>query len=308
MTPFAKITKKAAAAALLSVAIIANAQEAPVNNVSSGPSVLDIAVNVIVPTAVGAGIAVLTKGNGWVGAGIGAGVGVAKSIYDEVSANQKANNVQPPQVNNSNNNQANLQKTSYNQNPALGGQPLQTVPITSLVDRYGNLPHPAIQKESNGDIIIAGNNPREIMYGMGMYLSTAYNYRVDLTTKAVRDINLMSDYTANSRTAVRFSGNSLQSAIQALGKVDTMCAQSAMIEESTKYVVVANRQTVKDMLASPVLKAATQNGGITVDDVNNFLATYQPVVQPTNQPTVYQQPLPPPVNPYAQKTFIGIRY
>lgn len=304
MSPFAKITKKAAVAAMMSVAIMAHAQDAQVNN---GPSVLDIAVNVIVPSAIGAGIAVLTKGNGWVGAGIGAGVGVAKSIYDEVSANQKNQQQNPVVQNNAQVSNAQsdsgLVKASYNVGPS--NQQLQVVSVMSLVDRYGNSPKPVIQTESNGDVIIAGANPREMMYGMGMYLSSKYNFRVDLTTKAVRDINLMSDYTANNKTAVRFSGNSLQSALQAMMKVDTMCAQGAMIESSTKYIVVANRQTVKDMLSSPVLKAATDNGGITVDDVNKYLASYQPPVQQVPQATVYQAPQP---DPYAPRTFVGIRY
>ena len=307
MLPFTKITKKAAVAALMSVAVLAHAQEAPVN---PGPSVLDIAVNVIVPTAIGAGIAVLTKGNGWVGAGIGAGVGVAKSIYDEVSANQK-NQQQPQMVQNQGDNQLTndsnngLVKTSYN--VGSSNQPLQVVSVMSLVDRYGNSPRPVIQNDSNGDVIISGANPREMMYGMGAYLSTKYNFRVDLTTKAVRDINLMSDYTSNTRTVVKFSGNSLQSALQAMTKVDTMCAQGAMMEASTKYIVVANRQTVKDMLASPVLKEATANGGITVDDVSKYLASYQPPVQQSQQAVLYQAP-PPQPDPYAPKSFMGIRY
>ena len=282
---FRKIATSAAIAASLAVASQASfAQDYPQQNQPTtqqdAPHIsgADLAKNVGIGAVAGAIFGKMINASASNGAITGAVFGIGKSIYDDIqikNAAEKdaaAKQVAAPPFPAAQNGQA---------VPAVDAA-ASTVVIktmhTALMDRVdGKTPTPTLTRLKDGTMELQGQSVQDVVYGLGSVLQAKHKVRLDIVSTEAASLRQQS--AINERVSVKFNPDNFQSTMNALYKVAQDMNMGVMYEDKTNYVVLANKQMTRDLVANPALQRVAQSSGITSADVDEVLKNYRPRAQ-----------------------------
>jgi hypothetical protein len=291
---FRKIATSTAIAATLAIASTASfAQEYPQQNQPTvqqdAPHVsgADAAKNIGFGAVAGAIFSKVINASAERGAITGAVVGLGKTIYDDMQIKKEA------EARQATNPKPQVQPVAQGQGSPVVDAAGNTVVIktmhTALMDRVdGKTPNPTLKRLSDGSMELQGQSVQDVVYGLGSVLQAKHKIRLDIVSTEAASLRQQS--AINERVSVKFNPDSLQSTMNALYKVAQDMDMGVMYEDKTNYIVLANKQMVRDLVGNPALQRVAQTSGITSGDVDEVLKNYRPRTQVQVQPGFQPNP------------------